>query len=555
MASVWYIGYADKRIISSADWTVLGHPGITTTWDKTNGWSVDQAGLTQQQIDYLDNYDEFAVTNSNGPRPGSIVTAKPNEAVTREDLVELTLADLDDVDVTTPSVGKILAITSLSPTRFDVFDANSLASGLSVGMKALGYFYPGTGDHTTAFADAAAWSVANKAPVYIEPSDTPYLTSQPIPVGLNCQFIGGYQPPWSGAVDAEDASTIVSPSASFPDNRGLFEVANTGRGDALRGLSLQGLGRGSGISGIKLPGSGGSMPSGLLLNDLEICGFSGDGIVGGTRVTFLDRLFIHENAGYGININDPWYDCRVQYVYCHYNLLGGLNIDSDSQLNTFFNCRFERSGQIYNDPQNELSSASWNSTAPGIRMRGGQRISFVQCDTDANNGAGLDVAVSSATPVYAPRDCTFVACVFNRDAQGDGQNANATGAGIKVRGYANVGGQTVDYFRLVECVVSAYFSNDDGNNSYPTNPARGVWIENTIFISFTSGGQIAGSSVPFYFGSSTDPATNNWRPYFSLPQYGITMPAPPESAPFATAGMLRENGALQRWDGNAWVNV
>ena len=119
MASVWYIGYADVRTISSANWTTLGAPGVTTTWDKTNGWSISQSVLTADQIAYLDSHNEFAVVSSNFPRPGSIVTANVDESVTREDLLELTLADLDDVVLTDPAVGQVLAVTGTAPLTFD----------------------------------------------------------------------------------------------------------------------------------------------------------------------------------------------------------------------------------------------------------------------------------------------------------------------------------------------------------------------------------------------------------------------------------------------------
>lgn len=89
MASVWYVGSADVRAIDSTEWTRISAPGATKTWDNTNGWSIDQTAFTSPQLTILGALDEFVLTSSNGPRPGSVVTAAPNQDLTLSDVTEL----------------------------------------------------------------------------------------------------------------------------------------------------------------------------------------------------------------------------------------------------------------------------------------------------------------------------------------------------------------------------------------------------------------------------------------------------------------------------------
>lgn len=409
-------------------------------------------------------------------------------------------------------------------------------------------------DWTNAFTEASAWSSLNRTPIYLPPAVSAYTTSAPIPLDRQAAFFSEHPPMYADPTSASDAPAVISPTATFPANRGLFEFGTNARCVRLSGLVLDGNNVGSGVHGVVLPGWSGVPDLSAQLVDLNIHRFSGDGIRGGARVIFLRNVFSRHNGGYGINVNDDWYDSRGMWVYCGWNRLGGLNIEGGS-LVSFFQCRFERSGQTYADPQNGGANPAWNPTAPGIRLRGGSGSSFIQCDTDANNGPGLDAQIESATPADWPQLFTFISCHFSRDGQGDGQTVDTASTGVKVRGFGDpwAGGKLVSRMRFSDCSVATGVSNDSGDTAYPANPSRGLWLETTELCQWL-GGSIFGVNKVAYFGGGA-PGDLNWRPYFSLPEQGVTMPAYPETTPFQIPGMLRESGALQRWDGTAWVTV
>lgn len=72
MGSVWYVGEASARRISSADWARAGIPDRpSSVWDGGNGYSRPQAEFTPGQLVILDADDGFALTDVDGPRPGA----------------------------------------------------------------------------------------------------------------------------------------------------------------------------------------------------------------------------------------------------------------------------------------------------------------------------------------------------------------------------------------------------------------------------------------------------------------------------------------------------
>lgn len=75
MASVWYIGRADIRSISIAEWLSAGLVSDSNdSWDKTNGWSISESSFTPEQLSYIATLSyEFAVGQPNGPRPGGSI--------------------------------------------------------------------------------------------------------------------------------------------------------------------------------------------------------------------------------------------------------------------------------------------------------------------------------------------------------------------------------------------------------------------------------------------------------------------------------------------------
>ncbi len=90
MAVVWYVGPADVRVIDSTEWTRIGQPGVTRTWDKTNGWSLDQAAFTAPQLAILGALNEFTLNGAAAgtARPGAVVASAPDSALTVADMLE-----------------------------------------------------------------------------------------------------------------------------------------------------------------------------------------------------------------------------------------------------------------------------------------------------------------------------------------------------------------------------------------------------------------------------------------------------------------------------------
>lgn len=88
MASVWYIGPQEQRVITASDWSSSGVTGANVFWSKYNGWSVPEAQFTSQQLAILDNDPGFWLGQADGPRAGSNVVSQPNRPVTSAEFEE-----------------------------------------------------------------------------------------------------------------------------------------------------------------------------------------------------------------------------------------------------------------------------------------------------------------------------------------------------------------------------------------------------------------------------------------------------------------------------------
>lgn len=74
MASVWYIGQSNRRLITTAEWSDLGYNEGTTEWFAGNGYSLPQSIFQQGQLDILVASKDFQLSPIDGPRPGATVT-------------------------------------------------------------------------------------------------------------------------------------------------------------------------------------------------------------------------------------------------------------------------------------------------------------------------------------------------------------------------------------------------------------------------------------------------------------------------------------------------
>lgn len=73
MASVWYIGQSNRRVITSDEWNDLGFDEGTTEWFSGNGYSLPQSIFSQAQLDILASGKDFQLTPIDGPRPGATI--------------------------------------------------------------------------------------------------------------------------------------------------------------------------------------------------------------------------------------------------------------------------------------------------------------------------------------------------------------------------------------------------------------------------------------------------------------------------------------------------
>lgn len=87
MAAVWWLRDS-TRVFSSADWLVHGITAATSTWDKSNGWSLPRASFTSPQLAILDAETGFDTNSPDGPRPGGGVPTMDEDLVRESDVFD-----------------------------------------------------------------------------------------------------------------------------------------------------------------------------------------------------------------------------------------------------------------------------------------------------------------------------------------------------------------------------------------------------------------------------------------------------------------------------------
>jgi hypothetical protein len=98
MTAVWYIGSADTRSISTAEWQAAGITGTPApaVWNAANGWSLPATGFTAPQLTLLAADGSFNVNGTDGVRPGSVITGtKPSQLPATQGYVDTKLAPLN----------------------------------------------------------------------------------------------------------------------------------------------------------------------------------------------------------------------------------------------------------------------------------------------------------------------------------------------------------------------------------------------------------------------------------------------------------------------------
>jgi hypothetical protein len=136
MTSVWYLGTATERTITSGEWAAVGAPGPTKTWNAENGYSIPQYEFTLAQIWILDNEALFDTNAPDGPRPGSGIVEEEipwrNRLVLRESLFDedgKLLPELVPTMVYPVEEVVVAVMASLPNTDYAALLRNSLSGG------------------------------------------------------------------------------------------------------------------------------------------------------------------------------------------------------------------------------------------------------------------------------------------------------------------------------------------------------------------------------------------------------------------------------------------
>jgi hypothetical protein len=327
----------------------------------------------------------------------------------------------------------------------------------------------GTSDDRPAI-QAALDAVGGGGAVFFPPGD--YVVRGPLIPKSFTILSGTHTPTWQGGIDPPSPCKIRV-GQGFAGGEGLIVNPGGHRGITLRNLALVGAGVGQNLHGVRAPNVGQGFELGWTLENLEIAGFTGDGIFGRVHVATLLNCYIHDNNGWGINASQGqrWNDCHVFGCFLYFNQKGNLYFGGTetSAAVSFVNCRFERAGVRHG------AIPGGNAKAPGARLANCRYLMFANCDTDANNGNGFEIIHEPDTSPFRPEFLTFVNCDFRRDGIATDQENFAA---VKVRGQSANPGEGVYKIKFLNCTASW----GAGNDFAPVNPGPryGVWYENTV---------------------------------------------------------------------------
>jgi hypothetical protein len=434
----------------------------------------------------------------------------------------------------------------------EVASAAGLTPVTAYSVKDYGANGVGGDDRAAIQAALDAAGVAGGA-VYFPPGD--YGVSAPLKPKSRTLMFGSHTPRWDGTANPTSACKIRA-LAGFTSGQGLIQPDPAVAAVTLRNLALVGNNIGTNVHGFR-PADNSANPAGeasWCLENVEIAGFTGNGVHGRVHVANFVNCFIHNNVGVGMHAagGNNWNDVHVANCFVYYNkaanvYFGGTAITAAVD---FVNCRFERAGT---NPANVM--APLNPGAPGVRLASARQISFTNCNTDANCGNGIEVIHEVDTPSYCPNHIMFDNCRFMRDGTGD-QVTQSNYAAVKVRGTDMAAG-TVSYATFANCEIG-YGLADDAGGGTVVGPKFGVWYENSHFFHWV-GGDIdpATQANAWYRGGAT--IDKNYRPTIVDVHRGLkTVPLdqPTGVIPHGAIYFDQGLGVLRvRSTSDAWVNA
>lgn len=432
------------------------------------------------------------------------------------------------------------------------------AAALVVNVKDFGALGNGVADDTQKINDALA-AVAALGTTVVDGSGAVlffppgiYMTDGGHNIPSYCHIVGSEM---AGRYWVYNATTMPPSACALRLRAGtvmqaMFSVDPGSTAFSISNITLLGGQVGAGIDGIAFATP--TQEHNLTSNNVNIIGFSGDGIRGRLFATRWSNLFIGSCKGWGLNCDgvNQWTDSFFSDCIITGNVLGGVNFDSTAHCGeiVFSACRFERSGW---DPANPGTPTAVGS--PGIRIHGNLLgTAFIGCSTDANSGNGVEITRAGASPTM--HHITFTACRFNRDGFGNMAGVTAPNyAAVKVVGTDPLG--RIGFISFTNCTTSEGTAGDGGGVPSYLHPKFGVWLGATDYFTW-HGGHISDQHPG---GQWT--ASDTWRPSIHMASAAgvATLPAwttatRPTFAPNGI-GYNEQTGKVEFFNGSVWAPI
>lgn len=361
--------------------------------------------------------------------------------------------------------------------------------------------------------------------VYFRSGD--YLISSPL-YPKSRTFIEGTHVPRYMAGPNPESSCKIRCAPGFV-GIGMIVSGNSTRSVAIRHLALVGNHQGVNVHGIKMPtAEDNTGEQGWMLDAVSIVGCTGSGIYGRLHVWVINNCHFAFNKRYAwesaSGTTDKWNDMKISNCYIFFNRMGGVLWDGGITAGIeVVNCRFERSGQTGQNPNNAPVDPEWNANAAGIRIRRGQLIYMTNISTDANTGPGIEIESVVPGQASALNNIFVTNSSFGRDCGGDQYSPPDTG-GVRVKGFSIAGPDLIGLVKFTNCNVISGRSDDSGGTG-PITPFRGIHYENTTYFQWLGGstGHPGANDEGIYQGVGG--TNSNYRPLIIAPDNGYFTPA------------------------------
>lgn len=343
-------------------------------------------------------------------------------------------------------------------------DAADVGAVASRNVRAYGAVGDGTAD------DTAAIQAAIDAGGLVSFDPGTYRITEPLVLKSGTILQGCHAPSYSPYVNpTTNGSKIIA--ADGYTSGSLISVAGNAWGCAIYNMLICGNNQGADVHGVGLPQT---IPGELSfrMRDVQIMGMSGAGIEGSLHVGQLYGVHIGRCGSNAIRVtgSNRWVDVKVVGMFAYFNMRSAVYFAGGHTGSVEFSmCRFERSGQVYGDPDN--TGGGFNGDEAGVRIRRGQFLSFLSCTTDANTGPGFHVD-GQASAAAQLTDISFTQCRASRDGGGD-QDGPVDGAGFLVSAFSEDEANRPRRVYFTACTTSIGRSND-GEGSGPISPRRGL---------------------------------------------------------------------------------